>query len=66
MRGRVSLEYCPRTSSSSLGVITLVYWPTTVLVESFSVPLLERAVVRVGNRLLPTDVAFSAWFELWL
>ena len=66
MRGRVSFEYCPRTSSSSLGVITLVNCPTTVFVESRSVPLLDRALVIVGKRLLPTEVAFSASLELWL
>src|SRR5438128_4986815 len=65
-RGRSSREYWPRTSSSRLGLSTLVNWPTTTLVRSRSVPLLLRALTVLGSRALPVALALRALLLLWL
>ncbi len=38
----------------------LVYWPTKMLVRSFSVPLLVSALMVFGSSALPVALALSA------
>ncbi len=43
-----------------LVVNALVYWPTTIFVRSFSVPLLVSALMVFGSSALPVALALSA------
>ena len=65
-RGRCSRAHCARTSSRRLGASVLVNCPTTMLVLSFSVPLLLKALIVLGSRALPVALEFRALLSLWL
>ena len=65
-RGRRSYEYWPRASNSRFERMLDEYWPTTVLVRSFSVPLLESALTVVSASALPVALAFLASLSLKL
>ncbi len=59
-RGRLSREYWPRISMRRLARSADVYSPTIVFVRSFSVPLLDTALIVVSDSALPVALEFSA------
>src|SRR5712692_4627965 len=63
-RGRFSSEYWPRVSRTTRGEKIAVHEPTTVLVRSPSVPLLDCARLVVGEMASPVETAFRPVF--WL